>query len=97
MSDHTKEPWSSLGACTINRMGPLCAQEYLGCFSSFRDAGHAVACVNACAGLNPKAIPTLIEACEDLAGYDAATPAFWKALGRVPLALKAVKEANDDN
>ena len=72
MTDHSPEPWrahlgpeafyeyvahSTGGGVLVNS-----ASQHLGAFLHFHDLSRAVTCVNACAGLDPSAIPDLVAA-----------------------------------
>ena len=58
------EPWVNDGCSDVdNAAGVNLAQ-----FWADNDCDRAVACVNACAGLNPDAVPELVKACEGAVG-----------------------------
>lgn len=75
MTAHTPEPWrldtdGGSGQYHNIRHNMICSGPYL--LGSRRDTGTAkadaariVACVNACAGINPEAVPDLLAAVED--------------------------------
>ena len=44
-------------------------EDVLGEFQDEADAARAVDCVNACAGLNPAAVPAMVEAAQDVAEW----------------------------
>jgi hypothetical protein len=74
-TNHTPEPWnkwSDSGAVTI--WGPQgdCVAVNNGCScDNDSNADHIVACVNACAGINPEAVPDVVAALRDmLEGYE---------------------------
>ncbi len=55
------------------------------------NAVRIVACVNACAGLNPEAIPKLVEACEEWATYTGDIRVAVARADKLKAALKALK------
>ncbi len=75
MSEHTKEPWESapdgdrggfkVRDCIRGEIAHLRASALEGTVGQQEsNANRIVACVNNCEGLNPEAIPMLLEACE---------------------------------
>ena len=79
MNTHTPEPWAAvrntayweigteIDGYYANRIGDVCATD-----PNHPDAGkqeanatRIVACVNACKGINPEAVPDLLEACKE--------------------------------
>jgi hypothetical protein len=87
---HTPEPWSleSYGATLITKNGYDIALTNSGKFktgNAQQDAARIVTCVNACAGLNPAAVPRLVEALQ--AGVDNDMPTTeWLRMARAALA-----------
>ena len=70
-AEHTKEPWSVDPISTWSIRGDghkvvTCASNEDGDALDNANAAHVVLCVNACAGLNPEAIPAAIEALEKI-------------------------------
>jgi len=102
MSKHTKEPWK------VEQSGKdMITDEYgtiitTGFESPFNDeiceanALRIVSCVNACSGLNPAAIPALVEAAEllvDFIPYDWPMPLGWnQVVNDLRAALKKLEE-----
>jgi hypothetical protein len=74
---HTKEPWfftgSTIGIQLLEGVAIDVADVNRWCPGTpLRDEDESngeriVACVNACAGINPEAVPDLLKACRDLA------------------------------
>lgn len=66
MNKHTAEPWltntNSQGDWDISPDGEDMICDLKGCANSEANAVRIVACVNACAGLNPDAVPGLVSA-----------------------------------
>lgn len=60
MTQHTKEPWNADGIF-VDAEDVEVAK-----FRLEDDASHAVACVNACAGINPEAVPEIFLWAEDV-------------------------------
>ena len=76
----------------------------LGEFDTKADADHAVACWNACEGINPRAVPELLAACKAL--YAAETFAMNEGVtiddhirrdARIAILHHALTKANDGN
>ena len=64
MSKHMKEPWTNDNRVVQNTgVGRNYAK------LDMEDWNHAAACVNALAGLNPEAVPELVEACKTFAEW----------------------------
>lgn len=104
MSNHTPEPWCKLNDCgTVGIWGPQgdCVAVNNGCScDNEANADRIVACVNACAGLNPEAVPDVVEAlkqCErellQMRIEDAArwTPDYKKQLEHAESGLTIIK------
>jgi len=106
-SKHTMGPWR-VGTGTVTRMDcetkTVCGQgiviaeapAYIQEERPVRDANAAriVACVNACEGLNPAAIPDLLAAAEEALALhgDSYTPDDWNSAGRaLRTAIRAAK------
>lgn len=63
MSDHAPEPWELYSPGGIPQPALVTPDGTVWMrFNSLADAQRIVACVNALAGLNPEAIPALVEA-----------------------------------
>ena len=104
MSEHTKEPWTTQGLQTWSDdhlrcyIGPghgghtICHVFHEGPGKGTCDANAAriVACVNACAGLDPEAIPETVEAVGDLIKAYQLSEGIARELHRVELALAKV-------
>lgn len=78
MSKHTPEPWVATrqpnGSVWIHERGLMPHATVYGRadLSSGKiesDSARIVACVNACAGINPDAVPGLLAACKALIGF----------------------------
>ena len=74
MTEHTPEPWGIQNdTCARCRkegreefvFSPGPSRGYHGTIDGRADAEHIVACVNACAGINPKAVPHWRDALEN--------------------------------
>jgi hypothetical protein len=67
MTAHTPEPWTTNP--DINRLGWIIESSATGeevAITRFRpNAARIVACVNACAGINPEAVPDMLAALQD--------------------------------
>ena len=82
MTKHTPEPWQAhkedrspwviLGLSADKYGGHPYIAEMPGGRDSQANARRIVACVNACAGINPEAVPDLMEVLEAGIAYDAA-------------------------
>lgn len=75
MSNHTPEPWCKLNDCgTVKIWGPRgdCVAVNIGCScDNEANADRIISCVNACAGINPEAVPDVVEALRVLLeGYE---------------------------
>lgn len=88
MSKHTPEPWT--GPFYRSDVGP--DDEYfidywgvdgVGKFDNEVDAQRAMACVNACAGINPEAVPDVVEALRILLRYEGIVVEYMGGMGNM--------------
>ena len=65
-TDHTPEPWFAYDCNAGTGIGAVDTDDgehlNLGAMESEANAAHIVACVNACAGINPEAVPEMLKA-----------------------------------
>ena len=78
---HTPEPWLASGEYVYGNTNPVGST-----VDRPADAARIVACVNACAGLNPEHIPALVEAVQAVVDAD-----VFVAMPRLRAALAAVR------
>ena len=63
MTQHTAEPWRTENGDVVCKEGPIAAVMLP---NDRANATRIVACVNACEGINPEAVPELLEALKDM-------------------------------
>jgi hypothetical protein len=90
MTTHSQEPWKirqsgidvyvSNESCSIAKM----------LNKKVDDAVHIIACVNACTGINPRAVPLLLAACKSMLST-CGSSAEWK--GETHSSLRLIEEA----
>ena len=89
-SKHTPEPWPTDMRGIVFANGALACGYVARNSEPYHNSNRAVACVNACAGINPEAVPDLLEALKSAVAapvcgnwYEQAAAAIAKAEGRV--------------
>lgn len=87
---HTPEPWWDESG-VAHAKGPSWTEENHSCVhpianqnGTLNDCERAVACVNACAGINPEAVPDMLAALEDFNILECPTCSGWGHLEATP-------------
>ena len=86
-TQHTPEPWRSAHAFLASKDcvlagGPTYVEGLVNVATGLtpEDANRIVACVNACAGINPEAVPELVRAAQAVQRWaEAGGDDWWKA------------------
>ena len=99
MSKHTPEPWEVRGECGIWSEDGFVAttNPHVRPFATIQatNAARIVACVNACEGINPQAIPDLLKAAKGLAEcYTLTSQQQVQAHDRAIAAIKKAEALN---
>lgn len=105
MTAHTPEPWESSGDIIVNRQITICKMAWD--FGGDRHANgtlpwktaeanmeRIVACVNACAGINPEAVPMLLAACKAVLNSDGVIGPGWSTSNTYEKVFDAVRRAD---
>lgn len=105
MSQHTKEPWFALNNENYfeirgheEQIGDVCSSKFMreGDLGK-ENADHIVACVNACTGMNPAAVPMMMAALLKTIDYlnlraDKESSELWSEVAH---AVRAAKRSSD--
>lgn len=93
MSKHTPEPWCKLNDCgTVKICGPQgdCVAVNIGCScDNEANADRIVSCINACAGINPEAVPDVVAALREAVNWADG----FTVSGVTPVYLKSARAA----
>ena len=98
MSNHTPEPWPKPEYFDDEMFSESWQVDNVGAFDNEHDADRAVACVNACAGINPEAVSVMLEALRsvrnmhNMLGEEFSAPLqFWQVMNSVITTLEKVE------